>query len=135
MGINKFRRPVMTAGLVVSAVERKTSTGTLNAYGLSVIDSVGSTADKTFTLPLPTFAGQTKQIVVATTGAQKVTVTIGGATASGFIVGAGGNVAGTTFRSIVFSSKSTSQRLVGLIAASGSAWALVAKSTGVSFAG
>lgn len=135
MGVNKFKRPVMMGGEVVNRVERRTSTGTLDAFGLSIIDSVGSTADKSFVLPLPSFAGQVKAIVCNTTGAQKVTVTVGGATASGFIVGGGGNAAGSTNRSIVFSSASTKQRNVQLMGASGTAWALIAKSTGVTLAG
>lgn len=134
MGVQKFKRAIMAPG-TVGTVERRTSTGTLAGYGLTIIDSVGSTADKSLTLPLPSYAGQSKQIVCATTGAQKVTVTVGGATASGFIVGGGGNTAGSTYRSIVFSSASTKQRMVSLIGASATAWALVAKSTGVSLAG
>lgn len=135
MGVQKFKRPLMRTGDVVAQVERRTSTGTLNAFGLSVIDGTGSTTDKTMVLPLPTYAGQQKQIVLNTTGAQKVTVTVGGATAAGFFVGGGGNAAGSTYRSLVFSSKSTQNRMVSLVGVSAAAWAIVAKSTGVTLAG
>ena len=103
-----------------------TSTGTIGAEAVTVLGTFGaSTADKVFSLARPSGRGQEKTIVCRTTGAQKVTLTVAGATTSGFFEG-------TTFRSIVFSSQSTKQKTATLVAYDANTWAVTAKSTGAS---
>lgn len=148
MGVEKLRRPfrapsgtfvgnvTMTAGGVGVPVETLTSTASvISAYGMTVLSVAGSTADKVFTLPRPAQAGAIKYLTCNTTGVQKVSATLGGSTASGFFVGGGGNAAGSTYRTIVFSSLSTKQRFAQLVATSTTTWALVSKSTGTTLAG
>lgn len=123
MGIEYIRRRIGGPPDVVT----QTSTATVvPAGGMTVLGTFGSsTADKVFSLARPTQRGQTKSLLVRTTGAQKVTVTVAGATASGFFEN-------STFRSIVFSSQSTKQKTAQLVAYDTNTWAVTAKSTGAS---
>lgn len=128
MGVLKFKRPLLTPG-EVTIVERITSTAqVISPLGTSVLGITGSTADKVVLLGRPAFPGASKTLLCRSTGVQKLTVTVAGATASGFFEG-------TTFRSIAFSSKSTQQRSAVLAAFSTAGWSIVSKSTGATLAG
>lgn len=122
MGIEYFKRAFGPPAVVTISSTATTIGGT----GLTILGTFGSsTADKVFSLARPTFKGQEKTLLCRTTGAQKVTLTVAGATASGFFEN-------TTFRSIVFSSQSTKQKACRLLAYSTSTWAVLSKSTGAS---
>jgi hypothetical protein len=151
MGLDKRKRPgyfpqgvqIPGANLtlsgnagVVNPVQSVTSTAsTVSSYGLTIVTMPAATADKVISLARPAAAGLVKGIVCNATGTQKITLTLAGATATGFFVGGGGNAAGSTYRSIVFSSLSTKVRTVTLMSASTVAWALIAKSTGTTLSG
>lgn len=127
-GVWKSKRPIMSLG-DINPPERITSTAqTIQPYGTSVLGITGSTADKVVLLARPLYPGVQKTLLCRSTGVQKLTVTVAGATASGFFEG-------TTFRSIAFSSKSTQQRSAQLVAYSTAGWAIVCKSTGATLAG
>ncbi len=124
MGIELFRRPVLDR----DPTETVLSTGTIRGFGLSVLAPTGSTADKTLSLPRPTQPGIRKTLWCNTTGVRVTNLTVAGATASG-------HFAGTTARTIAFSSLSTKKRDATLIAVSTSQWLIVARSTGTTLVG
>lgn len=141
MGVEKVTRRVLAVGgfqvpSTKSAgyqerTQLSTSTGTLNAYGVTFLQPGGSTADKTFTLPNPPLAGLHKYIINGTSGTRLVTVQVTTSTASGHLFG-------TTFRQIQFSSAAPgaaeASETVHLISRTTSQWAVAAASTGVTFA-
>jgi len=139
MAYQRERRLQFAPGLA-SAIQVVGSTATiLSPFGTSVINVAGAGA-KVFTLALPAgapplSAGIQKNIVCNATGVLKVSVTVAGATTAGFLVGAGGNAAGSTFRTIVFSSKSTQRRTAMLVSLDNTRFGLVSMSTGTSLAG
>lgn len=112
-------------------VQTATSTGTLRAYGASFLLPGGSTADKVFTLPNPPSIGLHKYIINGTSGVRLATVQITTSTASGQLFG-------TTFRQIQFSSAAPAgaeaSETVQLISRTTAQWAVASASTGVTFA-
>lgn len=130
MGVQKLKRVLLAPG-ESDLGDRVTSTAqVISNVGTSVLGITGSTADKVVLLARPggLGIGTRKFLLCRSTGVQKLTVTVAGTTTTGFFEG-------TTFRSIVFSSKSTQQRSACLVAASSATWSVVAKSTGTSLAG
>lgn len=126
MGNEYFKRKIGPGSRQANVTTQTSTATTIGSSGMTILGTFGSsTADKVFALSRPAYAGQEKSLIARTTAAQKVTVTVAGATASGFFEN-------STFRSIVFSSQSTKQKTAQLVAYSTSTWAITAKSTGAS---